>query len=174
MNELKKEVDRAVHCLLASEGYVKKRARTWYRETAESVVVFHLDRSSYGPLISAYLGVSFKRLSTERFPKFNKCSWYGKMIGRDSEGREFVPVLDLETMSMGLASGQATSFMGHSLLGVECNSIGQMVEYIRVFGVPFLRRIETLDGFKSAHAEGQFRHFLFGTCSICRLMTPQQ
>ncbi|MHB1308072.1 MAG: hypothetical protein ACYDC1_04225 [Limisphaerales bacterium] len=170
MNELKKESDTAVHCLMAAEGYVK-RTRAWYRDTAESVVVLDLDW--YAGVACPYLGVSFKQLSTERFPKFNKCSWYGKMICRDSEGREFIAILNLQRMSMGLARSQPRSFMGHSLLSAECGSIGQMVEYIRVFGVPFLRRIETLDGFKSAHAEGQFRHFPMYTRGLWQLMTPQ-
>jgi len=156
-----KGLEAAVDAMLKTGGF-RKKGRSWYRDTAESIGALKLDKSPYGQLFSVYLGVLFKQLSPEFFPKVQDCHWYGKMTIPGANGEEMLPMLDLDkppitTMALG------------SLKPVILTSIDSFVELIRQRGLPFLSRIQTVEGFKAAIEEGQFRHFPIGLCLIQNL-----
>jgi hypothetical protein len=130
------------------------------------VCVVNIDKSPHGLVLIPYVGVTFKLLSSEFWPKINKCSWYGKLVCAEEDQIEFVPILDFEKMDCGHASGVPIQFLGHSLRILECTSSQHFVGYLERFGLPFFREIETIRLFKAAYEKGRFKHFPIGTARI--------
>ena len=65
-------IEALVAPALKAAGY-KKKARTWWRTTADSVQVVNLQKSPYGEQVYVNLGLYVRALGTEEFPPENRC-----------------------------------------------------------------------------------------------------
>ena len=55
------------------EARFQKKSNSWYMSGDDAVVVFDLQKSDFGAYFYINIGVSFKSLVNEGFPKINKC-----------------------------------------------------------------------------------------------------
>jgi hypothetical protein len=65
-------IETLVASTLKSAGY-KKKARTWWRTTPDSIQVVNLQKSPYGEQVYVNLGLYVRALGNEEFPPENRC-----------------------------------------------------------------------------------------------------
>lgn len=58
--------------MLRDASFIKKSG-SWYRSGSDAIVVLNLQKSDHGHYYYLNLGISFKALSLEPFPKTNHC-----------------------------------------------------------------------------------------------------
>src|SRR5687767_3325213 len=65
-------IEEAIAPAMKSNGF-KKKARTWWRTTDDSVQVVNLQKSAYGEQLYVNLGLFIRSLGSEQTPPENRC-----------------------------------------------------------------------------------------------------
>ncbi len=150
----------ALNDALIPLGY-RQRGRSWYFDAVEATLVIHLDKSQHGLAYEVYLAVMFQGRRKQRSPRFNQCSWYGKLVC-PVEGKGWaVPGLDFTDDGQLLRGKERPpNTPAHSLGTLYPSSVALFAELVVAHGVPFLQRIATRQEFVKAYeVDDRFRHF---------------
>ena len=96
-----------------ASGFVKKSG-SWYRRSAETIVVLNLQKSQYGPQYYVNAALWLLPLGEEQFPKEHKChvrTRLDNLVPRDRE-RRVAELFDLEAeMEEGARRDELTTLL---------------------------------------------------------------
>jgi hypothetical protein len=122
----KKDLIKIVDNYLKPLNY-KRKGLSWYKENPMTVTAFTLDRSKWGgELYYVYLGVLFKQIHSENYPKFYQFDSNLRAEKLDEHTEEY---LDLEK---------------------SIDNVERSERMKRLFekSLPILDKLETIEGFK--------------------------
>jgi hypothetical protein len=148
----KKDLESIFHSILSDRGFTKKTG-SWYRKTAEALLIVNLQKSSFGN--QYYLNLACVPLALslpdEPYPKENKCPIRIRLSSAFPEKKaEIESLLDLECMALADAERR--------------EKIQMLVEDMLL---PFMSQMETKDALISAFNAGKFRRAMVYKAAQC-------
>lgn len=142
----KEQFKSIVHQIMKANGF-RRKGNSWYKSTAECIVVFNLQHSLYGKIFYINLAALLRKGDDLFFPKEYQCDIRMRFPIMEIEGYSTQMILDLEsTIDEKLRPMLITNIVNSS--------------------IPILRKLESIDGVIELYGENPELNNIYPFSSI--------
>ena len=129
----KEQFKSIVHPIMKANSF-RRKGNSWYKTTAECIVVFNLQHSLYGKMFYINLAALLRKGDDLLFPKEYQCDIRMRFPIMEIEGYSTQMILDLE-----------------STIDEQLRS--RLIENIINISIPILQKLESIDGIIELYGE---------------------
>ncbi|WP_349855386.1 DUF4304 domain-containing protein [Bacteroides cellulosilyticus] len=129
----KEQFKSIVHPIMKANGF-RRKGNSWYKTTAECIVVFNLQHSLYGKMFYVNLAALLRKGGELLFPKEYQCDIRMRFPIMEIEGYSTQMILDLEST-------------------IDETLRPMLIENIIRSSMPILQKLESIDGIIELYEE---------------------